>query len=42
LLVVMMLAKPEGFIPSAIRRRELHADKEIEGEIQSKVAGLGE
>lgn len=42
LLVVMMLAKPEGFIPSAIRQRELHADKEIEGEIQSKVSGLGE
>jgi branched-chain amino acid transport system permease protein len=42
LLVVMMLAKPEGFIPSAIRQRELHADQEIEGEIQSKVASLGD
>ncbi len=42
LLVVMMLAKPEGFIPSAIRQRELHADEEIEGEIQSKVASLGD
>jgi branched-chain amino acid transport system permease protein len=25
LLIVMMLAKPEGFWPSAIRKRELHA-----------------
>ena len=29
LLVVMMLAKPEGFWPSAVRRRELHVDEEI-------------
>jgi branched-chain amino acid transport system permease protein len=29
LLVVMMLAKPEGFWPSAIRQRELHADAEV-------------
>jgi branched-chain amino acid transport system permease protein len=26
LLVVMMLAKPEGFIPSTVRRRELRDD----------------
>lgn len=31
LLVVMMLAKPEGFWPSAVRRRELH-----EGEAESE------
>jgi len=28
LLVVMMLAKPEGFIPSAVRRRELGREEE--------------
>jgi len=28
LLVVMMLAKPEGFIPSAVRRRELRREEE--------------
>ncbi len=30
LLVVMMLVKPEGFWPSEIRRRELHAGEETE------------
>jgi branched-chain amino acid transport system permease protein len=30
LLVVMMLAKPEGFIPSAVRRRELSREEEEE------------
>jgi len=30
LLVVMMLAKPEGFWPSAIMKRELHAHEETE------------
>ncbi|TFH37230.1 MAG: leucine/isoleucine/valine transporter permease subunit [Anaerolineales bacterium] len=41
LLVVMMLAKPEGFIPSAIRKRELtEFDGEIEpGEAQLEPAG---
>jgi hypothetical protein len=30
LLIVMMLLKPEGFWPSAVRRRELHsAEPEI-------------
>jgi branched-chain amino acid transport system permease protein len=29
LLVVMMLAKPEGFVPSAVRQRELQADEEV-------------
>jgi branched-chain amino acid transport system permease protein len=28
LLVVMMLAKPEGFLPEARRRVELHAQEE--------------
>lgn len=30
LLVAMMLVKPEGFIPEATRRRELHEDEEEE------------
>jgi branched-chain amino acid transport system permease protein len=42
LLVVMMLAKPEGFWPSAVRRRELHADEQIEGAIQSSLAESGD
>jgi branched-chain amino acid transport system permease protein len=29
LLVVMMLAKPEGFVPSEVRKRELHAHEEM-------------
>jgi branched-chain amino acid transport system permease protein len=29
LLIVMMLVRPEGFWPSAIRRRELHAEEEM-------------
>jgi branched-chain amino acid transport system permease protein len=28
LLIVMMLARPEGFVPSAVRKRELHADED--------------
>ena len=41
LLVVMMLAKPEGFIPSAIKKRELTTfEGEIEpGEPQMEAAG---
>ena len=41
LLVVMMLAKPEGFIPSAIKKRELATfEGEIEpGEPQMEAAG---
>jgi branched-chain amino acid transport system permease protein len=27
LLIVMMLARPEGLWPSAVRQRELHADE---------------
>jgi branched-chain amino acid transport system permease protein len=30
LLIVMMLARPEGFIPSEVRKRELHAHEELE------------
>jgi branched-chain amino acid transport system permease protein len=30
LLVVMMLVRPEGFWPSAVRRRELHSQVELE------------
>ena len=30
LMVVMMLAKPEGFWPSQIMKRELHIDEESE------------
>jgi branched-chain amino acid transport system permease protein len=41
LLVVMMLAKPEGFIPSVIRKRELTAfeDETGPGEAQLETAG---
>lgn len=37
LLVVMMLAKPEGFWPSAVRQRELQADQEV---LQAQRAAL--
>ena len=30
LMIVMMLAKPEGFWPSQIMKRELHIDEESE------------
>ena len=30
LLVVMMLVRPEGLWPSAVRRRELHGESELE------------
>jgi branched-chain amino acid transport system permease protein len=41
LLVVMMLAKPEGFIPSAVRRRELRAGEDSfeEASLESASAG---
>jgi len=32
LLIVMMLAKPEGLWPSAVRERELHAHEEIDSD----------
>jgi branched-chain amino acid transport system permease protein len=38
LLIVMMLAKPEGFWPSATRRRELRAQEEIAQESSEPVA----
>jgi branched-chain amino acid transport system permease protein len=31
LLIVMMLARPEGLMPSAVRRRELHVHEELTG-----------
>ena len=31
LLIVMMLTRPEGLWPSAVRRRELHAETEAVG-----------
>jgi branched-chain amino acid transport system permease protein len=30
LLIAMMIARPEGFWPSAVHRRELHAGEEME------------
>jgi branched-chain amino acid transport system permease protein len=37
LLIVMMLARPEGFVPSAARRRELRAHEETAPEGSSEV-----
>lgn len=37
LLIAMMLARPEGFWPSATRRRELRADEEIASESSEMV-----
>jgi branched-chain amino acid transport system permease protein len=31
LLIVMMISKPEGFWPSEVRQRELHADEDTIG-----------
>lgn len=41
LLIVMMVSKPEGFLPSQVRRRELHAGDEMfeAPEIQASEAG---
>lgn len=39
LLIVMMLYKPEGFLPEAARRRELHAGEEFQEPVP---AALGE
>lgn len=41
LLIVMMLAKPEGFWPSQIRRRELHAHEEHFPAIEDDKLGEG-
>lgn len=38
LLIAMMVAKPEGFWPSAVRRRELRADDEVEPATATLVA----
>ncbi|RMF48546.1 MAG: leucine/isoleucine/valine transporter permease subunit [Anaerolineae bacterium] len=38
LLIVMMLAKPEGFWPEETRKRELHADEEAWDEDESVLA----
>jgi branched-chain amino acid transport system permease protein len=38
LLVAMMLIKPEGFWPSEVRRRELHADEAAEAETRPPVS----
>lgn len=32
LLIAMMIAKPEGFVPSEVYKRELHADEELMAE----------
>ncbi len=43
LLIAMMLVRPEGIWPSAIRKRELHADPEIaehEGPMHEQVADI--
>jgi branched-chain amino acid transport system permease protein len=40
LLIVMMLVKPEGLWPSAVRRRELHAAEEeaaLEGPLHEEI-----
>jgi len=42
LLIVMMLAKPEGFWPSAVRRRELHAEDEEPIPIEAVAEGAGD
>ncbi len=39
LLIVMMIARPEGFWPSAVRRRELRGDEEPIPEPSSAAAG---
>jgi hypothetical protein len=39
LLVVMMLARPEGFIPSAVKRREmLTADEQMQASAETESA----
>ncbi len=39
LLIIMMLVKPEGFLPEATRRRELHAGEELGDQ---KLSAMGE
>jgi branched-chain amino acid transport system permease protein len=38
LLIVMMLTRPEGFLPAEVIRRELHSDDEVAGQAQVPVA----
>ena len=38
LLIVMMLVRPEGFIPAEIYKREQRAEEETEAEIEAQVA----
>ena len=42
LLIVMMLARPEGFIPSAVRKRELHVGNQVFDETGQVVQGVGD
>jgi branched-chain amino acid transport system permease protein len=39
LLVVMMLLKPEGFWPSEVRQRELHAE-EVDSAVAAQATAL--
>jgi branched-chain amino acid transport system permease protein len=38
LLIVMMLAKPEGFVPAEIYKREKESEEQIEAQIEAEVA----
>jgi branched-chain amino acid transport system permease protein len=38
LLIIMMLTRPEGFIPAETIKRELHADEEVEGPAHVEVS----
>jgi branched-chain amino acid transport system permease protein len=40
LLVVMMLVKPEGFWPSEVRQRELHAEEELDSTVAAQATAL--
>ncbi len=42
LLVVMMLARPEGFIPSAIVKRELHTYEEEVDQPEAEMGAAGD
>jgi branched-chain amino acid transport system permease protein len=38
LLIIMMLTRPEGFLPAETIKRELHADEEVEGPSHIEIA----
>jgi branched-chain amino acid transport system permease protein len=38
LLIVMMLTRPEGFLPAETIKRELHRDEEVDGPVQGEEA----